>query len=370
MADAPDNSSYILANPDSALADSRVLEAGTGLVKQDTGSGGTITIAADGNLATLATTTSPGYVICDTSGMSPVFVQRGLNAGTGITITQGLGQGGATTIAVTEKSTTQNVEVSQNGTLISTRNNLNFSSSGPISLTVQDDGGNDRTNITINGTSIAENDATYILQVPDNSLPNAQALSALSTGILKSTTTTGVVSIAVAGTDYQAPSAILTSIAGVTPAIGTLLVGNGTGFTVLGPGATNSVLTSNGVGAAPSYEPPVGGSGISTVELGNGAPTQTLASHTYYTANNSSQQVFVLPASPSAGEFYKIIGYGAGGWTVTQNAGQTIEVGNISTTTGTGGSITNILSKDSIDIYCVDANNFTAHITSGQVTVV
>lgn len=47
--------------------------------------------------------------------------------------------------------------------------------------------------------------ATYIVQTPDATLTNEQALSALATGILFSTTGTGIVSIAVAGTDYQAP---------------------------------------------------------------------------------------------------------------------------------------------------------------------
>jgi hypothetical protein len=48
-------------------------------------------------------------------------------------------------------------------------------------------------------------DATYITQTPDATLTNEQALSALATGILKSTTTTGVLSIAAQGTDYYAP---------------------------------------------------------------------------------------------------------------------------------------------------------------------
>jgi hypothetical protein len=48
-------------------------------------------------------------------------------------------------------------------------------------------------------------DATYIVQTPHADLSAEQALSALATGILKSTTVTGVISIAVAGTDYSAP---------------------------------------------------------------------------------------------------------------------------------------------------------------------
>lgn len=46
--------------------------------------------------------------------------------------------------------------------------------------------------------------STYIVQVPDPNLPNAQALSTLSTGILKSTTTTGVVSISPSLTSIDA----------------------------------------------------------------------------------------------------------------------------------------------------------------------
>lgn len=46
--------------------------------------------------------------------------------------------------------------------------------------------------------------STFITQTPNvNYIPNAQALSALSTGLLKSTTSTGVISIAIPFTDYM-----------------------------------------------------------------------------------------------------------------------------------------------------------------------
>jgi hypothetical protein len=62
------------------------------------------------------------------------------------------------------------------------------------------------------GTSGAPSDATYITQTPNGTLTNEQALSALATGILKSTTTTGILSIATAGTDYLTPSPASSSI--------------------------------------------------------------------------------------------------------------------------------------------------------------
>lgn len=52
-------------------------------------------------------------------------------------------------------------------------------------------------------------DAKYILQTANANLPNAQALGSLATGILKNTTTTGVLSIATPGTDYYAPGSDL-----------------------------------------------------------------------------------------------------------------------------------------------------------------
>lgn len=50
----------------------------------------------------------------------------------------------------------------------------------------------------------APTDATYITQTANATLSAEQALGALATGIVKNTTTTGVLSIAAAGTDYTA----------------------------------------------------------------------------------------------------------------------------------------------------------------------
>lgn len=51
----------------------------------------------------------------------------------------------------------------------------------------------------------APTNATYITQTADSTLSAEQALGSLATGILKNTTTTGVLSIAAAGTDYESP---------------------------------------------------------------------------------------------------------------------------------------------------------------------
>lgn len=75
------------------------------------------------------------------------------------------------------------------------------------------------------GGSGAPTTSTYIVQAADASLPNAQALGSLATGLVKVTTTTGVLSTAVAGTDYVVPSGSITgTAANVT---GTVAVANG-----------------------------------------------------------------------------------------------------------------------------------------------
>jgi len=53
--------------------------------------------------------------------------------------------------------------------------------------------------------------ATYIVQTSTSAPGSAQILASLGTGLLKVTTTTGVLSTAVAGTDYQAAIALTTS---------------------------------------------------------------------------------------------------------------------------------------------------------------
>jgi len=82
---------------------------------------------------------------------------------------------------------------------------------GIVSITADDkvlDGGVGLLGISDGaGGAGAPTDATYITQTADGDLTNEQAMGALGTGIVKNTTTSGVQSIAVAGTDYSTSSA-------------------------------------------------------------------------------------------------------------------------------------------------------------------
>jgi hypothetical protein len=93
----------------------------------------------------------------------------------------------------------------------------------------------------------APTSAKYILQTADGSLPNAQALGALGSGVLKSTAGTGVVSIAT-GADLPAHTHGAAEVASGTlaPARG------GTGADLSGSGGAGQVLKQSAPGAAVS----------------------------------------------------------------------------------------------------------------------
>lgn len=77
------------------------------------------------------------------------------------------------------------------------------------------------TTLTTDATAAAPPDATYITQTANGTLTNEFAMGTLATGLVKNTTTTGVPSIAVAGTDYVPPGAATAS--GLTMATAKLL---------------------------------------------------------------------------------------------------------------------------------------------------
>lgn len=98
----------------------------------------------------------------------------------------------------------------------------------------------------------------------------------------------------------------------------------------------------------------------------------TLSAGLRYICNNGASPItFTLPATAVVGDTYIIVGASSGGWTVAQNAGQSINFGTSTTTTGTGGSLSSSNANDCIFISCHTANTgFTAYAPMGNITVV
>ena len=97
---------------------------------------------------------------------------------------------------------------------------------------------------------------------------------------------------------------------------------------------------------------------------------QTLAVANGYISNKGTLNTLTLPTSAAVGDIIEVVGMGAGGWQIAQNASQIIHFGNIDSTTGTGGHIDSINRRDRVYLICVVANlEFNAY-TNNNLTYV
>ncbi len=135
---------------------------------------------------------------------------------------------------------------------------------------------------------------------------------------------------------------------------------------------TNGQLLIGSTGADPVAATLTAGSGISIANSAGGitisgtgsgigwtevtGTTQAMVADSAYVANNAGVVTFTLPATAALGTAIVILGKGAGGWAIAQNAGQNIQVGSVSTTVGAGGSIASTNRYDSITMICITAN--------------
>lgn len=152
---------------------------------------------------------------------------------------------------------------------------------------------------------------------------------------------------------------------------------------------TNGQLLIGSTGADPAIASLTAGTGISitpgagTITIANTEPAGTtwtvetsgpvtLAPSNGYISNSGSQIVYTLPVTSAVGDTYEINSINTGGFQIAQLVTQSIVVGNETTTSGTGGSITSAsTSGDWVTIVCTVANtSFIASVTQGQVTVV
>ena len=83
------------------------------------------------------------------------------------------------------------------------------------------------------------------------------------------------------------------------------------------------------------------------------ATTKTAVANGNYIANNAALVTVTLPATATPGARVQVAGWGAGGWRISQGAGQYIKFGSSVTTTGTGGYIASTVAMDTIDLICV-----------------
>ena len=151
--------------------------------------------------------------------------------------------------------------------------------------------------------------------------------------------------------------------------------------------ATNGQLPIGSTGADPTLATLTAGVGISITNgagsitiAGTGGglawtdvtgTTQAMAVNNGYTANNAGVVTLTLPASAAYGSIFAVVGKGAGGWKVAQNASQIIHFGITDTTSGTGGSLASTKQYDVVYLLTTVADTgFTVIQSVGNITVV
>lgn len=128
-------------------------------------------------------------------------------------------------------------------------------------------------------------------------------------------------------------------------------------------GATGGAVLPGTITAGPGISVAVGANSITISGTGSGigwneivASPQAMTADTGYVANTGGLLTFTLPVTAAFGTAIDLIGKGAGGWLIAQNAGQNIQVGNVSSTVGVGGSVASTNQYDSISLICTTAD--------------
>lgn len=76
-----------------------------------------------------------------------------------------------------------------------------------------------------------------------------------------------------------------------------------------------------------------------------------------YICNKAGLLTVTLPTTAAVGTVLRVTGINTDlGWKIAQSANQIIHFGNVSTTTGVGGSLASVLKRDSVELVCVVAD--------------
>jgi hypothetical protein len=174
--------------------------------------------------------------------------------------------------------------------------------------------------------------------------------------------------------------------AALTATLGAMPYSTATTF-ALTAALTNGQIVIGSTGGNPAPGLIIGGTGITVVNGPNTitisvtdvetnwvtvtGTTQTIVAGTSYFANNAALVTFTLPTTSAVGDEFTVVGQGAGGWKVAQNASQLIRIGSSVSTTGTGGSVASTNQYDSIALVCQVANTTWIQRSSpqGNITV-
>lgn len=293
---APTTATYITQTADGTLANEQALSAlATGLMQVTTSTGVISSVTTSSGLAAL---------ISDEVGTGALVFRDSPAFTTHITLPNGTSP---TTGAVARQAFDTNAWATDRGAI---QINDGTADTWVVATLASDTPSNGQVPTWNTGGTItwetpsgggggAPTTATYITQTADGTLSNEQALGALATGILKNTTTTGVLSIAAAGTDYVAPGAATSS--GLTMATSRLL-----GRTTGSSGAIEEITVGSGLTFSSGSLSATGSSGTKTLFRFTALDAQPPSSN--YAQFRTRNNVAVLDFDPSTDESTVFVG--------------------------------------------------------------
>ncbi len=122
---------------------------------------------------------------------------------------------------------------------------------------------------------------------------------------------------------------------------------------VSGVGSSGEVLTSNGAGQLPTWQP-AGGGGITWVE--ETTTSRSLNVNEGVVVNNAGTVTCTLPTTAALGDTIQLYGKGAGLIRIAQNANQQIRGLSTATTVGVGGRVDAQVLGTWIELVCITAD--------------
>jgi hypothetical protein len=161
----------------------------------------------------------------------------------------------------------------------------------------------------------------------------------------------------IAGIDGVNVGSVATVVTESGDKLGTAVLTGAAGITIT-PGANTITISASGSGF--TWHDVIGGSA-------------TLAAENGYIADAGGLTTFTMPTNNAFGDTIKVVGKGAGGWTIVYSANQYIIFGATSSTV-TAGSVSSTNANDCVEMVCTTASGtqpiFTIVSSVGNISVV